>query len=99
MEAILKLYQQPYNPKRPLVCFDEKSVQLLAHIAQVLGMKAGQAARQDYEYKRNGTRNLLVCRAQSGPTVRVAHPAATEGAVCPVHALSGRCSLSGGCLY
>ena len=60
MEAILKLYQQPYNPKRPLLCFDEKSVQLLAHIAQVLGMKAGQAARQDYEYKRNGTRNLFL---------------------------------------
>ncbi len=59
MEAILRLYQQPYNPKRPLVCFDEKSVQLLAHIAQVLGMKSGQAARQDYEYKRNGTRNLF----------------------------------------
>lgn len=60
MEAILRLYQQPYNPKRPLVCFDEKSVQLLAHICQVLGMKPGQAARQDYEYKRNGTRNLFL---------------------------------------
>jgi hypothetical protein len=60
MEAILRLYQQPYNPKRPLVCFDEKSVQLLAHICQTLPMKPGQAARQDYEYKRNGTRNLFL---------------------------------------
>ena len=33
MEHILELYHQPYDPKRPLVCFDEKSVQLLAHIA------------------------------------------------------------------
>lgn len=46
--------------KRPLVWFDEKSVQLLAHITQVLGMKSGQAAGQDYEYKRNGTPNLFL---------------------------------------
>ena len=60
MEAILALYQQPFNPKRPLVCFDEKSIQLLAHIRQVIQMKPGQASRQDYEYKRNGTRNLFL---------------------------------------
>lgn len=60
MEAILALYQHPYNPKRPLVCFDEKSTQLLAHLRQVRQMKPGQAARQDYEYKRNGTRNLFL---------------------------------------
>lgn len=60
MEAILTLYRQPYNPKQPLVCFDEKSIQLLAHIRQAISMKPGQAARQDYEYKRNGTRNLFL---------------------------------------
>ncbi len=60
MEAILTLYQQPYNAKRPLVCFDEKSIQLLAHIRQVIQMKPGQVSRQDYEYKRNGTRNLFL---------------------------------------
>lgn len=60
MEAILELYQQPYNPKRPLVCFDEKSVQLLAHIAQMRLIEPGQPARQDYEYKREGTRNLFL---------------------------------------
>lgn len=60
MEAILSLYRQPYNPKQPVVCFDEKSIQLLAHIRQVISMKPGQAARQDYEYKRNGTRNLFL---------------------------------------
>jgi len=56
----LALYRQPYNPKQPLVCFDEKSIQLLAHIRQAISMKPGQAARQDYEYKRNGTRNLFL---------------------------------------
>jgi len=60
MEHILTLYQQPYHPNRPLVCFDEKSVQLLAHLRAVLGPQPGQPRRQDYEYKRQGTRNLFV---------------------------------------
>ena len=60
MEHILELYQRPYDAKRRLVCFDEKSLQLLAHITTPLVRKPGQALRQDYEYKRNGTRNLFV---------------------------------------
>ena len=60
MEEILELYQQPYDPKRPMVCFDEKSVQLLAHIAKMLFVKPGRPARQDYEYEREGTRNLFL---------------------------------------
>jgi hypothetical protein len=60
MEHILELYQKPYDPRRPLVCFDEKSMQLLAHVTEPQVLKSGQAARQDYEYKRNGTRNLFV---------------------------------------
>jgi len=69
MEYILELYQKPYDFKRPMVCFDEKSFQLLAHITNSLGLKPGRASRQDYtcaarqcrcEYKRNGTRNLFI---------------------------------------
>lgn len=60
MEHVLALYQKPYDPKRPLVCFDEKSFQLLAHVTQPLQLTSGQAARQDYEYERNGTRNLFL---------------------------------------
>lgn len=60
MEHILELYHRPYDPKRRLVCFDEKSVQLLANLTVPLSLQPGQAVRQDYEYKRNGTRNLFV---------------------------------------
>jgi len=60
MEAILELYQRPYNPKRPLVCFDEKSAQLLAHIVAMRLAEPGRAARQDYEYKREGASNLFL---------------------------------------
>lgn len=60
MEEILELYQQAYDPNRPMVCFDEKSVQLLAQIAKILPARPGHPVRQDYEYKREGTRNLFL---------------------------------------
>jgi len=60
MEAILTLYQQPYDPQHPQVCFDEKSVQLLADSRPPLSLQPGQVRRQDYEYKRRGTRNLFL---------------------------------------
>jgi hypothetical protein len=41
MEHILELYQKPYDPRRPLVCFDEKSAQLLAHITTPLVLQPG----------------------------------------------------------
>lgn len=60
MEHILELYHKPYDPKRPMVCLDEKSMQLLANITLPLACQPGKPLRQDYEYKRNGTRNLFV---------------------------------------
>jgi len=60
MEDILDLYAEPYDPERPLVCFDEKSIQLIAETRKVLPMEPGQPERFDYEYKRNGTRNLFL---------------------------------------
>lgn len=60
MEAILTLYHQPYDPKRPMVCFDEQSLQLLKHSRLPLPVSAGHPRREDYEYRRNGTRNLFL---------------------------------------
>ncbi len=60
MEDILKLYEQPADELHPLVCFDEKSIQLLAHTKAAIGCAAGKVARQDHEYKRKGTRNLFM---------------------------------------
>lgn len=60
MEAILALYQQAYSPQRPLVCFDEKSVQLLAQVRAPRPVRPDKARREDHEYKRNGTRNLFL---------------------------------------
>ena len=67
MEDVLDLYAEPYNPKRPVVCFDETSTQLLADTRTPLPAQAGRPARQDYEYRREGTRNLfLACEPLAG---------------------------------
>jgi hypothetical protein len=60
MEDVLDLYAAPYDPKRPLVCFDEKMIQLIKEKRCPLPAKPGQPERYDYEYQRNGTRNLFV---------------------------------------
>lgn len=60
MEDVLDVYARPYDPKRPQVCFDELPVQLIAETRRPLPPTPGQPERFDYEYKRNGTRNLFV---------------------------------------
>jgi hypothetical protein len=60
MEDVLDVYQRPYDPKRPMVCLDEASKQLVGETRQPVPVKPGQAARVDYEYVRNGTANLFM---------------------------------------
>jgi hypothetical protein len=60
MEHILDLYELPYNPLRPMICFDETSKQLIAETRVPLPASPGQMLRYDYEYRRNGTRNLFL---------------------------------------
>ena len=55
MEDVLDLYAQPYDPLRPVVCFDERPCQLLGDVLVPIPMKPGRAKRQDYEYERKGT--------------------------------------------
>lgn len=60
MYRILDLYNQSVNPRKPVVCMDEKCKQLIAHVRMPLEMKANKAQRIDSEYRRNGTRNIFV---------------------------------------
>lgn len=60
LEDVLQLYEQAYDARYPLVCFDERPCQLLAHTAAPLPLQAGHGVRQDYEYVRQGTACLLV---------------------------------------
>ncbi len=60
MEQVLDIYERPYDPKYPVVCFDERPCQLLGNVLLPIPMKAGRVERQDYEYKRNGTCVVLM---------------------------------------
>jgi len=60
MEQVLDVYTRPYNPDVPLICMDEKPVQLLEDARLALPMKAGQVRREDYEYERKGTCSLFL---------------------------------------
>jgi uncharacterized small protein (DUF1192 family) len=67
MEDVLELYAEPYDPQRPVVCFDETSKQLVAEKKSPIPAKAGHPEKFDYEYQRNGTRNLfMVCQPLAG---------------------------------
>lgn len=67
MEDVLDLYAEPYDPQRPVVCFDETSKQLVAEQRSPIPAKAGRRERFDYEYQRNGTRNLFMfCEPRAG---------------------------------
>lgn len=60
MEDVLTVYQQPEDPKRPLVCLDEKPQTLRGEPREPLPLAPGKPARHDYEYERNGTANLFM---------------------------------------
>jgi hypothetical protein len=60
MEDVLDLYATPADPRRPMICFDEHVVQLIAEKRRPLPAKPGRPARFDYEYRRVGTRNLFL---------------------------------------
>lgn len=75
MEDVLEVYHQPYDEKRPLVCLDEASKQLIGETVQPLPAEPGQPERFDYEYVRNGTANLFMI---SEPLLGWRHVTITE---------------------
>ena len=60
MEDVLEVYKRPYDPKRPQICMDETSKQLLADTREPIPTKPGSPERFDYEYKREGVTNLFM---------------------------------------
>ena len=61
MEELLDLYGEPYDPKRPVICFDERPCPLIEEVQIPIPAQPGQPERYDYEYKRNGVVNLFGC--------------------------------------
>jgi hypothetical protein len=59
MEDVLNLYKKPYNPKKPVVCLDEKPAQLVEDAREPKSLKPGKLKKRDYEYVRKGTANVF----------------------------------------
>lgn len=60
MEEVLDLYQQPYDPKHPVVCMDETSKQLVEHSRPPIAAKPGHIACEDDEYRRAGVASIFL---------------------------------------
>jgi transposase len=60
MEDVLDLYEQVYDARHPVICFDEKPLQLLAETRTPRPERPGQRRRFDYEYERRGTANIFL---------------------------------------
>jgi hypothetical protein len=60
MEDLLDLYEQPYDPNWPVICFDERPCQLLGDTLVPIPMKPGKCYRYDHHYERKGTCCLMV---------------------------------------
>ena len=76
MEDVLDLYAEEVDPLRPVVGFDETTKQLIGEVREPIAASVeGAPERFDYEYRRNGTRDLLMMVA---PRLGWRHVAITE---------------------
>lgn len=68
MERVLALYAEPYDPARPVVCFDERPCVLHADVREPLPMRPGSDAKRDHEYVREGSCCALMAFEPLRPT-------------------------------
>jgi hypothetical protein len=60
MEDVLEVYSRPYNAAYPVVCMDEKPLQLLADARKRISLTEGKPERYDSEYVRKGTCSIFL---------------------------------------
>jgi hypothetical protein len=67
MEDVIQTYLLPYDPKWPVVCFDEASKQLFGEVRPPELPRRGAPARVDSEYERKGVCcQLMMCEPLRG---------------------------------
>jgi hypothetical protein len=60
MEDILDLYNRDYDKNEPVICLDEKPVQLLDDLRKPVKSSSPEKIKKvDHQYKRNGTVNVF----------------------------------------
>lgn len=67
MEDVLAVYARSYDRDYPVVCMDEKPLQLLAEKKESFRSERTGIAYEDHEYIRNGTCSIfLFCEPLAG---------------------------------
>ena len=67
MEDVIQTYLLPYDPRYPVVCFDEACKQLFGEVRSPRRCRRGHRAQVDYEYERKGVcHQLLMCEPLRG---------------------------------
>jgi hypothetical protein len=67
MEDVIQTYLRAYDPRYPVVCFDEACKQLFGEVRPAQRAYPGSPARIDYEYERKGVcHQLLMCEPLRG---------------------------------
>lgn len=59
MEQILWLYALPYDPRYPVICFDERPCFLIGETVEPIAMQSGKVRKEHYAYEKNGSCALL----------------------------------------
>ncbi len=59
MEQLLWLYALPYDPKYPVVCFDERPCFLIGDRIEPIAMQTGKVRKEHYAYEKLGSCALL----------------------------------------
>jgi DDE superfamily endonuclease len=79
MERLLWLYQQPYDPRYPVICFDERPCFLIGEKVEPLSIKTGQVRKEHYAYEKNGSCALLAAiEPLTGKRLAQVHPQRTK---------------------
>ena len=64
---MIQTYLLAYDPRYPVVCFDEACKQLFGEVRPALPPRPGSPAKQDYEYERKGVcHQLMMCEPLRG---------------------------------
>jgi len=79
MERLLWLYAQPYDPRYPVICFDERPCFLIGEELAPLALKSGKVRKEHYAYVKNGSCALLVAiEPLTGKRLAQVHPQRTK---------------------
>jgi DDE superfamily endonuclease len=79
MERLLWLYAQPYDPRYPVICFDERPCFLIGEELAPLALKSGKVRREHYAYEKNGSCALLAAiEPLTGKRLAQVHPQRTK---------------------